>query len=282
MPTAKAYRLLLVAALLAPLVLSSGCATETGRSTVGGLVYGSMVGTTIAPGIGSAIGAGVGLLAGVLEGSQREHEKKTSEEAYREKFYRLRDNADETAAPHEGGPSTPGSPSQSERFSNLIALQEREPLVGQIEKEAERAPVSIQTREPQGELNPSEGDSGSELSRVRTSELYSELAELRRDRRKLEDRVGRLAALLEEYDRGGRKSPMLIEQMEEELSPAEQGGSVARLSKARRELSYLQMEYELARRLNNTPLANTIAGRYESLTGQAPLQGQISSLHPGF
>ncbi|MDA2931582.1 hypothetical protein MYX19_00225 [Nitrospinae bacterium AH-259-F20] len=78
---------MVVVALTVGLLLTTGCATEKGRSAVGGAVYGSMIGTSIVPGIGSAIGAGVGMLAGAVEGAQKEKEAKTQEEAYRQKFY---------------------------------------------------------------------------------------------------------------------------------------------------------------------------------------------------
>lgn len=283
MLAAKSPKALLAAVFVASLALVPGCATETGRSTVGGLVYGSMLGTTIAPGIGSAIGAGVGLVAGALEGTQREHEKKIQEEAYREKFYRLRDQADQTASPAEGGPSTPSSPSQSERFRNLLALQERRPLLGQIEGEAQGASVSSQTLGQEGKLHtPREGEVGEEIGRSRASELYKELAEVRRQRRALEDKVSRLAALLEEYDRGGQKSPGLIAKMEEELGESRGEGAASESSPAEREISYLQQEYEFARGLKNAPLAEMIASRYESLTGWPIFRGPISSLPTGF
>ncbi len=77
----------LAAALTVSMALAAGCATEAGRGTLGGLVYGSMLGTTIAPGIGSAIGAGVGMVAGAIEGTQKEEVEKAREEAYRRAFY---------------------------------------------------------------------------------------------------------------------------------------------------------------------------------------------------
>lgn len=257
-----------VSLLAVVLVLSAGCATETGRSTMGGLVYGSMIGTTIAPGIGSAIGAGVGAVAGALEGTQRERETKLNEEAYREKFYRLRDQAQNRHT--QAG----GQASSRESYDNLVALQERQPLESLIEQSGQPKPTPTQTLSSVGELNSAEGE---EPQAIRVAELYGELARLRRERRELESRVNRLSALLEEYDRGGQRSQALVKQMEAALGSEFREPSGYPAGEEMGELHYLRTEYHQARRLKNAALAESIDRRYETISGSKLSRNAVSS-----
>lgn len=255
--------------LVVVLVLLGGCATETGRSTMGGIVYGTMVGTTIAPGIGSAIGAGVGAVAGVLEGTQHERENKLNEEAYREKFYRLRDQAENRYASAGSLASTP------ENYDNLIALQEHQPLESRTEQGREPRPTSTQTLSGAGELNPAAG--GEEPQTDRLAELYGELARLRKERRELEAQVNTLNALLEEYDRGGRRSQVLVDQMEAALGSEAQERSGLPDREEGGELHYLRTEYDQALRLKNASLAESIEERYETISGRKLSRNSVSS-----
>ncbi|MFQ5893602.1 MAG: hypothetical protein ACE5H5_04745 [Nitrospinota bacterium] len=264
----REVRLVLLAGAVAmSVVLAAGCATDAGRGTVGGLVYGSMVGTTIAPGIGSAIGAGVGMLAGAFEGSQIEKEEKARKEAYQQAFYRLREDAEKGASTHPGAPSLSPGAQPSGQLGNLRALQEDQPLVSLLEREVHKPGLP----EP--------------ASRPEVAKLYQELAALRRERRELDSRVGRLTALLEEYDRSGRNSQPLLAQMEEALGLPHGEETASTSGRDSIELRYLQKEYEIALRLQNAPLAEAVARRYERLSGRRPLKRSpppLPSLPSGF
>jgi hypothetical protein len=222
------------------------------------------------------------MLAGAFEGSQREREKKIQDEAYRQKFYRLRNQSDEHASSAEGVYPPTSSSSPADRFGNLVALQERQPIENLLEQGIQPSVTPSQTHEKGAKLNPSAAASESEGASPRIGKLYKELARLRRERRELEGRVYRLSALLVEYDRSSRKSPTLLKQMEETLELSAQEVPVVKPTQDNEELYYLQREYDLARRQNNVPLAESIARRYEILSGRKLGQGPVSSFSSGF
>lgn len=273
---------LLAAALTVSMALAAGCATETGRGTLGGLVYGSMLGTTIAPGIGSAIGAGVGMVAGAIEGTQKEKVEKAREEAYRRAFYPTEGEVSrKAAARREGAPFSSQSGQASDSFSNLLALQDDQPLVSMLEREVHEteAPGRVAGRPgaeaPSGPVAPEAVAMESDVAN-----LYQELSEVRRERRDLEARVGLLAALLEEYDRSGRTSKALMEKMEEALGRPHSNDVASQAGQENPELLYLQQEYEIALRIGNAPLAEALARRFERLAGRRPLRSLLSSPPP--
>jgi len=264
---------ILVAALTASIALAAGCATEMGRGTVGGLVYGSMLGTTIAPGIGSAIGAGVGMVAGAIEGTQKEEVEKAKEEAYRRAFYPTEGEVSrKAAARREGAPFSSQSGQASDSFSNLLALQDDQPLVSMLEREVH------ETESPGRVAGGPEAEAVAMESDV--ANLYQELSEVRRERRDLEARVGLLAALLEEYDRSGRTSKALLEKMEEALGRPHSNDVASPAGRESPELLYLQQEYEIALRIGNAPLVEALARRFERLAGRRPLRSHLSSPPP--
>lgn len=263
----------LVAALTASMALAAGCATETGRGTLGGLVYGSMVGTSIAPGIGSAIGAGVGMVAGAIEGTQKEEVGKAREEAYRRAFYPTEGEISRTAAARrEGAPFSSESGQASDSFSNLLALQDDQPIVSMLEREVH------ETESPGRVAGKPEAEAVAMASDV--ANLYQELSEVRRERSDLEARVGLLAALLEEYDRSGRTSKALLEKMEEALGRPPRNDVASPAGQESPELLYLQQEYEIALRIGNAPLAEALARRFERLAGRRPHRSPLSSPPP--
>ncbi|MCH7769302.1 MAG: hypothetical protein IH828_10310 [Nitrospinae bacterium] len=263
----------LVAALTASMALAAGCATETGRGTLGGLVYGSMVGTSIAPGIGSAIGAGVGMVAGAIEGTQKEEVEKAREEAYRRAFYPTEGEISRTAAARrEGAPFSSESGQASDSFSNLLALQDDQPIVSMLEREVH------ETESPGRVAGKPEAEAVAMASDV--ANLYQELSEVRRERSDLEARVGLLAALLEEYDRSGRTSKALLEKMEEALGRPPRNDVASPAGQESPELLYLQQEYEIALRIGNAPLAEALARRFERLAGRRPHRSPLSSPPP--
>lgn len=263
----------LVAALTASMALAAGCATETGRGTLGGLVYGSMVGTSIAPGIGSAIGAGVGMVAGAIEGTQKEEVEKAREEAYRRAFYPTEGEISRTAAARrEGAPFSSQSGQASDSFSNLLALQDDQPIVSMLEREVH------ETESPGRVAGKPEAEAVAMASDV--ANLYQELSEVRRERSDLEARVGLLAALLEEYDRSGRTSKALLEKMEEALGRPPRNDVASPAGQESPELLYLQQEYEIALRIGNAPLAEALARRFERLAGRRPHRSPLSSPPP--
>lgn len=283
MALSEERRLLLAAVLALSLALSTGCASETGRSTMGGLVYGSMVGTTIAPGIGSAIGAGVGMLAGAVEGVQREKEKEQLEETYRQKFYRLRGEAEKADSESDKEAISSYPPEQSERFGNLLALQEREPVGNLISKEQSREPEGQGRSSLPGEVSAAPENAAGEVSEgTRLTALYRELASLIKERREMEDRVSRVSAMLEEYNRSERKSPDMVEKMEQALELSTYQEATAEPPKVSPELKYLQEEYDMALLLDNSLLADAIATRYERISGKRPLRSSKPTLPSGF
>lgn len=272
---------MVVVALTVGLSLATGCATEKGRSAVGGAVYGSMIGTSIVPGIGSAIGAGVGMLAGAVEGIQKEKGAKTQEEAYRRKFYRLQGTAEQGTTALQGVPATAPSPQPSGRFVNLLALQDDQPLEKLLEREVRQpsAPAEgagLETKAPPRPVGP-EGV-GPEPAEAK---LYQELTALRSERSALEAQVGRLTALIEEYDRSGRSSQMLLDQMADALGLSRQAETALPSRDKSSELLYLLQEYEIAVRMQNESLAEAVARRFERLSGRRP-QGPIGSPRPSF
>lgn len=265
-------------ALAMGLSLATGCTTERGRGAVGGAVYGSMIGTSIVPGIGSAIGAGVGLLAGAVEGTQKDKETKAQEEAYRRKFYPLQGTAEQGTFARPGSPAAAQEQTHSGRFSNLIALQESQPLETLLEREVSQPATppesaKLATRASQQSPAVPEGV-GPEPAEA---ELLQELAALRSERRALEEQVGRLAALIEEYDRSGRTSQMLLDQMAGALGLVSQKEAASPSGDEQSELLYLQQEYEIALRIQNEPLAEAVARRFERLSGRKPLRPPVRS-----
>jgi hypothetical protein len=252
---------MVVVALTVGLLLTTGCATEKGRSVVGGAVYGSMIGTSIVPGIGSAIGAGVGMLAGAVEGTQKEKEAKTQEEAYRQKFYPSQGTTEQGVTARQGAFGTAPSPQPSGRFGNLLALQDDQPLEKLLERDVRQSAALAQGAEPESAV----------------AKLYRELAALRTERGALEAKVGRLGALLEEYDRTGRGSQLLLDQMADALGMLHQTGAASSSGYEGTELLYLQQEYEIALAMQNKPLAEAVARRFERLSGRMPQKPPASS-----
>lgn len=252
---------MVVVALMLGLSLTTGCATEKGRSAVGGAVYGSMIGTSIVPGIGSAIGAGVGMLAGAVEGTQKEKEAKTQEEAYRQKFYPPQGTTEQGMTARQGALGTAPSPQPSGRFGNLLALQDDQPLEKLLERDVRQSAAPAQGAEPESAV----------------AKLYRELAALRTERGALEAKVGRLGALLEEYDRTGRGSQLLLDQMADALGMLHQTGAASSSGYEGTELLYLQQEYEIALAMQNKPLAEAVARRFERLSGRMPQKPPASS-----
>ncbi len=263
---------MVVVALTVGLLLTTGCATEKGRSVVGGAVYGSMIGTSIVPGIGSAIGAGVGMLAGAVEGTQKEKEAKTQEEAYRQKFY-----PPQGTTARQGALGTAPSPQPSGRFGNLLALQDDQPLEKLLERDVRQSAALAQGAESEMKsLPPPVGPEGVKPE-LAVAKLYRELAALRIERSALEAKVGRLGALLEEYDRTGRGSQLLLDQMADALGMLHQTGAASSSGYEGTELLYLQQEYEIALAMQNKPLAEAVARRFERLSGRMPQKPPASS-----
>jgi hypothetical protein len=262
-------------ALAMGLSLTAGCATQKGRGAVGGAVYGTMIGTSIFPGIGSAIGAGVGMVAGVVEGTQKEKEAEAQEDAYRRKFYPSEGTAERIASARTGAHGAARAPEPSGRFSNLIALQEDQPLETLLGHDVRPGGPPAEgagstTKAPRDPVGP-EGV-GPEPAQAK---LYQELAALRSERRALEAQVARSVELLEEYDRSGRSSQMLLDQIAGSLGMSRQGEVASPSGTERGELLYLQQEYEIALQVENEPLAEAVARRFERLSGRRPLRPPV-------
>ena len=268
---------MVVMALTVGLLLTTGCATEKGRSVVGGAVYGSMIGTSIVPGIGSAIGAGVGMLAGAVEGTQKEKEAKTQEEAYRQKFYPPQGTTEQGVTARQGALGTAPSPQPFGRFGNLLALQDDQPLEKLLERDVRQSAAPAQGAEPEMKSLPPPVGSEGVGPESAVAKLYRELAALRTERSALEAQIGRLRALLEEYDRTGRGSQLLLDQMADALGMPHQTGAASSFGYEGTELLYLQQEYEIALAMQNKPLAEAVARRFERLSGRKPQKLPASS-----
>ncbi len=217
------------------------------------------------------------MLAGAVEGTQKEKEAKTQEEAYRQKFYPPQGTTEQGVTARQGALGTAPSPQPFGRFGNLLALQDDQPLEKLLERDVRQSAALAQGAESEMKsLPPPVGPEGVEPE-LAVAKLYRELAALRIERSALEAKVGRLGALLEEYDRTGKGSQLLLDQMADALGMPHQTGATSSSGYEGTELLYLQQEYKIALAMQNKPLVEAVARRFERLSGRRPQKPPASS-----